>query len=74
MKRRFLRSPYLWAMLATAMVVGFAWVTRENLQPVITGASAPTFSAESLDGITMSLEDFDGLVVLLNIWATWCEP
>ena len=74
MKRRFLRSPYLWAILVTAMVVGFAWVTRESLQPVITGASAPTFSAASLDGVTMSLEDFDGQVVLLNIWATWCEP
>ena len=22
----------------------------------------------------MSLEDFDGKVILLNIWATWCEP
>ena len=74
MKRKFLRSPYLWAILMTAMVVGFAWVKRESLQPVITGASAPTFSAKSLDGITMSLEDFDGRVILLNIWATWCEP
>ena len=74
MKRRFLRSPYLWAMLAAAMVVGFAWVTRQSRPPATIGESAPTFSAESLDGITMSLEDFDGQVVLLNIWATWCEP
>jgi len=74
MKRQFLRSPYLWTMLAVAMIIGLAWAKRESLQPVITGAIAPAFMASSLDGETMSLEDFDGQVVLLNIWATWCEP
>ena len=74
MKRQFLRSPYLWTMLAVAMVIGLAWTKRESLQPVITGATAPAFMALALDGETMSLEDFDGQVILLNIWATWCEP
>ena len=74
MKRQFLRSPYLWTMLAAAMVVGWAWKKRESLQPVTVESSAPAFMASSLDGGTMSLEDFDGQVVLLNIWATWCEP
>jgi thiol-disulfide isomerase/thioredoxin len=35
---------------------------------------APTFSARSLDGETVELADLRGTVVLINVWATWCEP
>jgi thiol-disulfide isomerase/thioredoxin len=27
-----------------------------------------------MDGNTYTLEDFDGEVILLNFWATWCPP
>ena len=35
---------------------------------------APPFTLETLDGSTIALADFDGDVVLLNFWATWCPP
>ena len=35
---------------------------------------APDFSLQSLDGKTLRLSDFKGKAVLLNFWATWCEP
>ncbi|MEP6973787.1 MAG: TlpA disulfide reductase family protein [Actinomycetota bacterium] len=35
---------------------------------------APSFSIESLDGGTVSLEAFRGHLVVLNFWATWCTP
>ena len=35
---------------------------------------APAFEAPSLKGETVSLEEMEGNVVLLNIWATWCPP
>jgi peroxiredoxin len=35
---------------------------------------APEFSAENLDGRTISLSSQKGKVVLLNLWATWCPP
>lgn len=38
------------------------------------GKSAPEFSLESLDGRTVHLADFRGKGVLLNFWATWCQP
>jgi peroxiredoxin len=38
------------------------------------GKSAPEFSLESLDGRTVHLADYRGKGVLLNFWATWCQP
>jgi thiol-disulfide isomerase/thioredoxin len=38
------------------------------------GATAPDFSLQSLDGRAVRLSDFRGKAVLLNFWATWCQP
>jgi len=38
------------------------------------GVPAPDFTLPGLDGQTVSLADYRGKVVLLNIWATWCPP
>ena len=35
---------------------------------------APDFSFPGLDGKMISLSDYRGKVVLVNIWATWCPP
>ncbi|WP_161799039.1 TlpA disulfide reductase family protein [Caenimonas sp. SL110] len=35
---------------------------------------APAFSAMDPEGRTWTLADVRGKVVLLNFWATWCEP
>lgn len=38
------------------------------------GKPAPSFTTKSLDGDEVSLADYRGQVVLLNVWATWCDP
>ena len=36
---------------------------------------APDFALDSLDGdATISLSDYRGKAVVLNFWASWCEP
>ncbi|MFC4846950.1 TlpA family protein disulfide reductase [Hephaestia sp. GCM10023244] len=38
------------------------------------GAAAPTVAFTAPDGKTVTLADFKGTPVLLNLWATWCAP
>lgn len=43
--------------------------------PLIPGAPAPNFSfRDFLTGQEFSLKEFQGKVVLLDFWATWCPP
>lgn len=38
------------------------------------GAPAPDYGGRTLQGEPLALSDLRGKVVLLNVWATWCEP
>ena len=35
---------------------------------------APDYQAITLDGTPVSISDYRGKVILVNLWATWCEP
>ncbi|MFQ5745662.1 MAG: TlpA family protein disulfide reductase [Gemmatimonadota bacterium] len=41
--------------------------------PLVSEA-APPFRLETLDGDSLALADFEGRIVLLNFWASWCLP
>jgi cytochrome c biogenesis protein CcmG/thiol:disulfide interchange protein DsbE len=43
-------------------------------KPVKPGLPAPDFTFQDLDGKEVSLSDYRGWVVFVNIWATWCPP
>ncbi len=40
----------------------------------ITMAEAPAVSMKDLRGNDVTLQQYKGKVVLVNFWATWCEP
>lgn len=65
-------------MLALAsLLVALPASGCNKIEPAAPAASlgpAPAFETKSLDGTDVSLTDHRGQVVLLNVWATWCEP
>src|ERR1700682_2168790 len=38
------------------------------------GAPAPDVTLKDLDGKDVSVAQYKGKVVLVNFWATWCDP
>jgi peroxiredoxin len=38
------------------------------------GAPFPDFSVTDLDGRSLSLSSYKGQVILVDFWATWCDP
>lgn len=38
------------------------------------GQQAPEFSYTTIDGVEHKLSELKGRMVVLNFWATWCEP
>lgn len=72
--QQYSRLPYVIAILVAISVVLLAWASRGRFEPIIAGASAPAFTVVNEAGDEVTLDDFAGKVVLVNIWATWCPP
>ncbi len=64
-------------LAAVAAVYGaLRTLVGNEISPVGVGATAPDFTAVTLDEppLEKTLADYRGSVVLLNLWATWCAP
>jgi cytochrome c biogenesis protein CcmG/thiol:disulfide interchange protein DsbE len=66
--------PYAYALVGVALLIGVAWLNQDRVQPVTTGTVAPDFEVKDLGGGLARLSDHSDVVVLVNIWATWCLP
>lgn len=46
--------------------------TEEGESDIQVDAPAPDFTLENLKGENVSLSDYEGKIVMLNFWGTWC--
>ena len=78
--------PVILVGLGLIVLIGFSLISRPNqvmggfgaridtYPPIEIDQPAPDLTLFDLDGREVSLSDFQGDVVLLNNWATWCPP
>jgi len=64
---------WLIARIALLGILGAVPCGAAELQPW-RGGPAPELVLQALDGPAHRLADYRGRVVLVNFWATWCEP
>jgi peroxiredoxin len=57
----------------TASHVDASFAIESNeVEMIAIGSVAPDFTLDTIDGTTISLDDFRGRVVVLDFWTTWC--
>jgi thiol-disulfide isomerase/thioredoxin len=60
--------------LLTAILLCCATVAAGQQLKPWSGGAAPVLALRDLEGSLHRIEDYRGKVVLINFWATWCEP
>ncbi|MFN8386768.1 MAG: TlpA disulfide reductase family protein [Anaerolineales bacterium] len=74
--------PVLMIGLGVALITASAFYLYRNVPPradvsvvpAVANYPAPELTLTDLGGVTHSLAKYRGQVVLVNLWATWCEP
>lgn len=67
-----LRALVATSVMTTALITGGCTAPQASEQADV--ELGPTFELASLSGDLVSSSDYDGKVLLLEFWATWCTP
>jgi cytochrome c biogenesis protein CcmG/thiol:disulfide interchange protein DsbE len=71
-------------LMAATVVMGSVWIwlarapasatTAGRVPSPREGFAAPDFTLPTVTGEALTLSDFHGRVVIVNLWAAWCPP
>lgn len=61
-------------LLVLVLFVASCGTSEPDPASVVVGSQAPSFSLKSLDGSRVESGALKGNIVVLNFWATWCQP
>lgn len=61
-------------IVVTGLLAMVAWRLTRIAEPELPTVAAPAFQLTSLDGGQLGTEDYEGQVLLIDFWATWCTP
>lgn len=73
------RAVRLWQIIFVVIMIGFAGVLAFRLWDTDTtqqraSGPAPNFTFTTFDGQTINTADLKGKGVVVNFWASWCDP
>ena len=77
MSKKFLIVVVIFAVVAAGVAVEYRWLKshRPGVKAAATaGTSADDVVMKDLQANDVALSQYRGKVVLVNFWATWCEP
>lgn len=61
-------------LLVAAAWFGVHWLTRNEDRPQVVAGQAPLLTLTTFDGGEIDLAALRGRPVVVNFWASWCEP
>ena len=69
----------LWSFIIFVVVLGFLGFLALGLNqsqrgPIRVGEEAPQFTLTTYDGQSYDTADYAGQVIVVNFWASWCQP
>ncbi len=89
-RQKKVRQNNLMLAVALVLILGglgtIIWMSLKTAEPEPTtnsygapalaqkGGTITDFSLGSLDGAQIALADYEGEVIIMNFWATWCPP
>lgn len=73
-KRRRWGVVAAWVAVIGLLVLLGLGLRRAHRGPVVVGDRAPDFVLTTFDGHRIDSQDLKGQVVVLNFWASWCNP
>lgn len=64
----------IFVIIAVIGLIGFLMSGLDEKASTVAGDKALDFELEGMDGNMYRLSDFEGQTVVLNFFATWCQP